>query len=201
MTEEPTGPDGSFLIEGLNTGETYELQLLGDTGPGPRKSGVAAPADGVEITVSGKGGIRGVVTDGEGHPVPDFEVAYSPASRGGGGGMRFSFRIGSGRGPGQKVPVHADDGGVRHRGRARGHLGRGGDRRRLPARPSRRDHRRGRRRRRRRRGQAASRGPASSAACSTRARAGRCSTPPCEPICPRAGRACAWAPTRATTRP
>lgn len=112
MTEEPTGPDGSFLIEGLNTGETYELQLLGDTGPGPRKSGVAAPADGVEITVSGKGGIRGVVTDGEGHPVPDFEVAYSPASRGGGGGMRVSFRLGpGGRGPGQKVPVHADDGG------------------------------------------------------------------------------------------
>ena len=111
MTEEPTGPDGTFLIEGLNAGETYELQLIGETGPGPRKSGVAAPADGIEITVSGKGGIKGVVTDSEGHAVPDFEVAYAPSSRGGAGGMRVSFRIGpGGRGPGQRVPVHADDG-------------------------------------------------------------------------------------------
>lgn len=111
MTEEPTGPDGSFLIEGLNPGETYELQLMGETGPGPRKSGVAAPAEGLEITVSGKGGIRGVVTDSEGRAVPDFEVAYNPASRGGGGGMRVSFRMGpGGRGPGQRIQVHADDG-------------------------------------------------------------------------------------------
>jgi large repetitive protein len=111
MTEEPTGPDGSFVIEGLKAGETYELQLLGETGLGPRKSGVTAPAEGVEITVSGKGRIQGVVTDGEGHAVSDFEVAYTPSSRGGGGGMRFSFRIGPGaRAPGQMVAVHADDG-------------------------------------------------------------------------------------------
>lgn len=111
FTEEPTAADGAFLVEGLTPGETYELQVLGETGMGPRKAGVTAPAEGVEIEVTGKGSIRGVVTDADGRAVTDFEVAYTPSSPGG-GGMRFAFRIGprGRRGPGQMVPVHAEDG-------------------------------------------------------------------------------------------
>ncbi len=105
---ERTGPDGSFLVEGLTAGESYELQLFNESGPGPRKSGVVAPAD-VELVVSGKGRIRGTVVDGDtGRPIPDFEVSYQPASPGG-IGMRFSGP-GRSRGPGASVPVHADDG-------------------------------------------------------------------------------------------
>ena len=110
FTEEPTGADGSFLIEGLAMGESYELQVMSETGPGPRRAGVTAPAEGVEITVTGKGRIRGQVADADGHAVTDFGVAYTPAAAG--GGMRFSVRVGPGRGrgPGQMVPVHAEDG-------------------------------------------------------------------------------------------
>ncbi len=92
---EPTGPDGAFLVEGLTAGESYELQAMSDR-PGPRKSGVVAPAD-VELLVSGKGRIRGTVVDADsGKPVPDFEVAYEPA---GVGGMRM-----------RPMAVHSDDG-------------------------------------------------------------------------------------------
>ncbi len=110
LTEEPTGADGSFFIEGLAAGESYELQVMSETGPGARKAGVTAPAEGVEITVTGKGRIRGQVADADGHAVTDFEVAYIPPAAG--GGMRFSVRVGPGRGrgPGQKVSVHAEDG-------------------------------------------------------------------------------------------
>ena len=93
---EPTGPDGAFLVEGLTAGESYELQAMSDSRPGPRKSGVVAPAD-VELLVSGKGRIRGTVVDADsGKPVPDFEVAYEPA---GVGGMRM-----------RPMAVHSDDG-------------------------------------------------------------------------------------------
>ncbi|PYQ21991.1 MAG: hypothetical protein DMF79_06910 [Acidobacteria bacterium] len=110
LTEEPTGADGSFFIEGLAAGESYELQVMSETGPGARKAGVTAPAEGVEITVTGKGRIRGQVADADGHAVTDFEVAYVPPAAG--GGMRFSMRVGPGRGrgPGQMVSVHAEDG-------------------------------------------------------------------------------------------
>ncbi len=91
FTEEPTAADGSFVIEGLAAGESYELQVVSETGPGARKGGITAPAQGVEITVTGKGRIRGQVADAEGHALTDFEVAYSPAAAG--GGMRFSFRV------------------------------------------------------------------------------------------------------------
>src|SRR5262245_31301953 len=105
---ERTGPDGSFLLEGLTAGETYEVQALNENGPGPRKSGVTAPAN-VEIVVSGKGRIRGTVVDADtGKLVPDFEVSYDAS---GVGGMRFRFRAGDGRStPGDPVAVHADDG-------------------------------------------------------------------------------------------
>ncbi len=106
---ERTGPDGSFLIEGLTAGETYELQPFSESGPGPRKSGVVAPAD-VEIVISGRGKIRGTVVDADtGRPIPDFEVGYVMASRG--GGMAFRFRTtDGGRGAGDPVSFHAEDG-------------------------------------------------------------------------------------------
>lgn len=110
FAEEPTGPEGAFLLEGLNAGQTYDLQSLSESGPGPRKS-ATAPAAGVEITVTGKGHIRGVVTEAEGRPVTDFAVAYTPS--GPGGAARFVFNVGPGgrgRGAGQKQPVHAEDG-------------------------------------------------------------------------------------------
>ena len=109
-TEEPTGPDGAFLLEGAVAGETYDLQVMGTSGLGPRKAGVVAPADGVEITVTGAGQIRGRVADAEsGRAIPDFQVRYQPDAQ---GGMRFVMRAGPGRGRGPyaKQPFHAEDG-------------------------------------------------------------------------------------------
>jgi protocatechuate 3,4-dioxygenase beta subunit len=108
-TQEPTGEDGAFVIEGLAEGGSYDLQLMASGGLGPRRSGVNAPAEGVEITVGGNGQIRGQVLDAEsGRPVTDFEVTYLPDARGGG---RFSFSNASrGRGMGQPQSVHAEDG-------------------------------------------------------------------------------------------
>src|SRR5262249_20860726 len=103
---ERTGPDGTFLLEGLTAGETYEIQAMSENGPGARKS-ATAPAD-VEIVVSGKGRIRGTVVDAEsGKPIPDFEVGYEPSGM---GGMRMRFRAVEGRSPGDPAAVHADDG-------------------------------------------------------------------------------------------
>jgi protocatechuate 3,4-dioxygenase beta subunit len=79
-SEEPTGPDGVFLLEGLTTGETYELQVMGQAGLGPRKAGVVAPAEGVELAVTGTGQIRGRVVDGDsGRAIADFRCATSRA--------------------------------------------------------------------------------------------------------------------------
>ena len=109
-TEEPTGPDGVFLLEGLTTGETYELQAMGPVGLGPRRSGVVAPAEGVELVATGTGQIRGRVVDGDsGRAIPDFQVRYQPDAQ---GGVRFVMRMGPGRGRGpfEKQPFHAEDG-------------------------------------------------------------------------------------------
>ena len=109
-SEEPTGPDGVFYLEGLTTGETYELQVMGQAGLGPRKAGVVAPAEGVDLVVTGTGQIRGRVVDGDsGRAIPDFQVRYQPDAQ---GGMRFVMRMGPGRGRGpyEKQPFHAEDG-------------------------------------------------------------------------------------------
>jgi protocatechuate 3,4-dioxygenase beta subunit len=109
-TEEPTGPDGLFVLEGLTSGEAYDLQVMGSSGLGPRRAGVLAPADGIELTVAGTGQLRGRVVDAEsGRPVPDFELRYEPDAQ---GGMRFVFRggPGGGRGPYERQSFHAEDG-------------------------------------------------------------------------------------------
>lgn len=110
-TEEATGPDGGFLLEGLRGGESYELQVMGPAGLGPRRSGVVAPAEGVELTVNGTGQISGRVVDADsGRAIPDFELRYQPDAQ---GGMRFVMRAGpgGGRGPYERQPFHAEDGG------------------------------------------------------------------------------------------
>jgi hypothetical protein len=93
------------------TGEAYDLQVLGENGLGPRKANVAAPAEGVELIASAKGGIRGVARDADtGRPLRDFEVTYRASRQGGGMQMRFGFGGRGGRGPDQPTTFHADDG-------------------------------------------------------------------------------------------
>ena len=109
-SEEPTSPDGVFFLEGLTAGEAYELQAMGQAGLGPRKAGVVAPAEGVELIVTGTGQIRGRVVDGDsGRAIPDFQVRYQPDAQ---GGVRFVMRMGPGRGRGpyERQPFHAEDG-------------------------------------------------------------------------------------------
>jgi protocatechuate 3,4-dioxygenase beta subunit len=109
-TEEPTGADGIFVLEGLARGETYDLQVMGPSGLGPRRAGVEAPAEGIDFTVTGTGQIRGRVVDADsGRAIPDFEVRYQPDAQ---GGMRFVMRMGPGRGRGafERQPFHAEDG-------------------------------------------------------------------------------------------
>ena len=109
-SEEPTGPDGVFFLDGLTAGEAYELQVMGTAGLGPRKAGVVAPAEGVELTVTGTGQVRGRVVDGDGgRAIPDFQLRYQPDAQ---GGMRFVMRMGPGRGRGpyEKQSFHAEDG-------------------------------------------------------------------------------------------
>jgi Carboxypeptidase regulatory-like domain len=113
---EPTGPDGAFTLEGLQAGEEYTLLAVGPGGPGPRRESVQAPAEGVEITVAGRGGITGRVLDARaGTPVTDFVVSYEPEAMGFGGPFAGSFGRGRRRRPGPgdtdaDEPVHSSDG-------------------------------------------------------------------------------------------
>ena len=108
--EEPTGPDGFFAVDGLTTGESYDLSVMGPTGPAGRRAGVVAPAEGLELAVSGNGQLRGRVVDAEsGRPVTDFDLRYEPDAQ---GQMRIMFRGSgrSGRGPFERHAFHAEDG-------------------------------------------------------------------------------------------
>ncbi|MEO8587475.1 MAG: carboxypeptidase regulatory-like domain-containing protein, partial [Acidobacteriota bacterium] len=76
--------DGSFRIEGLKSGVSYNLFLYGIGGSnGPRKT-LTAPGDGVEITSTGSGRVAGRVVDADGRPVPSFQVSLQTDRTSGG---------------------------------------------------------------------------------------------------------------------
>lgn len=114
LTEQPTGSDGAFLIEGLKAGETYDLQTLSGLGPGAGKRGVVAGTSDVEILVAGAGRIAGIAMDAAtGRPLTDFQVSYEPDRGGGGAGMVFRFASRAGTrlgGVGERHTVKSDDG-------------------------------------------------------------------------------------------
>jgi protocatechuate 3,4-dioxygenase beta subunit len=108
-----TGPDGSFVLEGLQVGESYDLSALGAEGPEAQQPGVKAPSDGVQLVVPGRGKIAGRILDAaNGQPVSDFEIGFNPDRSGrGAGGMVVRFGgAGGRRGAGQRDQVHAEDG-------------------------------------------------------------------------------------------
>ena len=83
---------------------------MGQAGLGPRRSGVVAPAEGIDLVVNGTGQVRGRVVDAEsGRAVTDFQLRYQPDAQ---GGMRFVMRAGpgGGRGPYERQSFHAEDG-------------------------------------------------------------------------------------------
>lgn len=106
-TEEPSASDGSFFIEGLAAGHTYEVALMER---GLRGTPVVAPAEGVEIVASSLGRIEGLALDADsGRPLTDFGVSYEVRERGG----RMVFRGGPRGGalnPGEKLEVHDEEG-------------------------------------------------------------------------------------------
>ncbi len=114
-TDQPTGPDGGFAIDGLKPGQSYDLRLLGPTGIVPGKRGVMAPAPSVVLTVAGPGRITGTARDAQdGSPLTEFLVSYETDR---GGGLRGVMRGAAGGaggavagGPGQPVEVNSGDG-------------------------------------------------------------------------------------------
>jgi protocatechuate 3,4-dioxygenase beta subunit len=111
----PTGSDGLFILEGLRSGQPYDLQLFGGPGIGPSRKNVVPPADGVDVVVAGTGRIAGRAVDAQtGRPIPEYAVSYEPERMGGGGGgvFRIVNRMAGQRltGMGEKTEVRSDDG-------------------------------------------------------------------------------------------
>jgi protocatechuate 3,4-dioxygenase beta subunit len=112
-SDQPTGPDGAYFIEGLKVGQSYDLQLVGPTGVVGERRGIVAPASGIDITAAGTGRITGHARDAQsGLPLADFQVAFEPDRTGGAGFLRIvrSASRGQGGGVGQPVNVHSEEG-------------------------------------------------------------------------------------------
>ena len=99
-----TSDDGFFYLENLEAGASYVVQVMGQTGLGPRVSGVVPPAEGLEIEVTGVGRIEGHAVDESGAPLREFDVNAEYDSRTGG---RFLMRA---FGRGQESRVASEDG-------------------------------------------------------------------------------------------
>jgi protocatechuate 3,4-dioxygenase beta subunit len=110
-TENPTGTDGAFFIDGLKPGQAYDLTALGGAGIAPPKRGVVAPATGADIIVAGTGRIAGVALDAKtGQPLRNFSLSYEP-DRGGGAIIRLVARgAGAATGIGVKRDFQTEDG-------------------------------------------------------------------------------------------
>ncbi len=110
-TDNPTGADGSFVIDGLKPGQAYDLTALGGAGVGSPKRGVVAPATGADLVVAGTGRIAGVALDAKsGQPLRNFSASYEP-DRGGGAIIRIVARgAGASTGIGQKRDFQTEDG-------------------------------------------------------------------------------------------
>jgi protocatechuate 3,4-dioxygenase beta subunit len=113
-SDQPTGPDGAFFIEGLKVGQSYDLQLVGPTGMAGEKRGVTAPASAVDFTVAGTGRITGHARDAQsGLPLTDFQVGLEPDRAGRGGMFQLVVRRavpGQSGGVGQPINVHSEEG-------------------------------------------------------------------------------------------
>jgi protocatechuate 3,4-dioxygenase beta subunit len=110
-TDNPTGADGAFFIDGLKPGQAYDLTALGGAGIGSPKRGVVAPATGADLLVAGTGRIAGLAIDAAtGQPLRNFSVSYEP-DRGGGAIIRIVARgAGASTGIGQKRVFQTEDG-------------------------------------------------------------------------------------------
>lgn len=104
-----SGPDGAYLIEGLDVGSKYDLMVFSPTEMrlDPRKRDVVAPATDVDVEVAGRGKIAGrVVNAATGAPITSFEASYSPAQR----GMMVVIRTSADDGDRGRRPFSSPDG-------------------------------------------------------------------------------------------
>ncbi len=117
--QQPTGPDGLFVLDGLKPGQSYDLIMMEPSAmPRVVRSNVVAPSDGIEVLLQAPGRIAGSAIDaGSGKPVVDFQVWYDndrSTGQGGGGQMIRMVARGAaqqlGIGAGEKAVIHAEDG-------------------------------------------------------------------------------------------